>query len=129
MNVNLRISKKIVPALFVFFALIFVGCGPSKEELAIQAGKETYMTYCALCHGHEGDGQGKLAIGKMPAPANLTLSAIPDSSKREIILKGGEAVGRSPYMPPWGQEFNEKQVDDLLAYLGSINKIKSKHSP
>jgi mono/diheme cytochrome c family protein len=122
-------QKKTRTVLF-FLALTFLifanNCSPSKEELAIQAGKETYLTYCALCHGQEGDGNGKLAIGKMPAPANLTLSGIPDISKREIIIKGGEAVGRSPYMPPWGQEFTDKQVGDLILYLNSINRIKSK---
>ncbi|MCU0825282.1 MAG: cytochrome c [Leptospira sp.] len=124
---NTRTSAKFqfVQLLFLigFQSLLFY-CGPSKEDLAIASGKETYQTYCALCHGQEGDGKGKLAIGKMPAPANLTLSAIPDIAKREIIIKGGEAVGRSPFMPPWGQEFTEKQVDDLIAYINSISRIK-----
>jgi mono/diheme cytochrome c family protein len=109
-------------------SIFFASCGPTEKELAIQSGKETYSTYCALCHGENADGKGKLAIGKMPAPANLTLTGLPDFAKREIIIKGGEAVGRSPFMPPWGQEFTEKQVDDLIVYLETIKKINLKYT-
>jgi mono/diheme cytochrome c family protein len=38
-----------------------------------------------------------------------------------IIRMGGEAMGRSPYMPPWGAELTDEQTNDLVIYLRSIN--------
>ena len=47
-------------------------------------------------------------------------SAYPDEYKELIIRKGGQAIGRSPYMPPWGDELDEQQIRDLIAYLRRI---------
>jgi hypothetical protein len=30
-------------------------------------------------------------------------------------------MGRSPFMPPWGQELTDEQVRDVVYYLGVIN--------
>jgi hypothetical protein len=43
--------------------------------------------------------------------------------KEDIIRKGGSAVGRSPFMPPWGEELSNEQVRDLIYYLNVI-KVK-----
>jgi len=39
-----------------------------------------------------------------------------------IVRRGGEAMARSKFMPPWGAELTDEQIHDVLAYLGSINK-------
>jgi mono/diheme cytochrome c family protein len=38
-----------------------------------------------------------------------------------IIKTGGQAIGRSEFMPPWGAELTDEQMKDLVAYLRSIN--------
>jgi mono/diheme cytochrome c family protein len=39
-----------------------------------------------------------------------------------IIRKGGEASGRSPAMPPWGEQLTDEQIRDTIQYLLTIRK-------
>jgi len=91
-----------------------------EKKLTITRGSIVYNTYCVLCHGEKGYGDGRLAINKLPPPANLTTSILTDAQKEEIIRKGGEGVGRSPFMPPWGEELSDEQIKDLIVYLRTI---------
>lgn len=94
-----------------------------KDRQTLIRGGIVYNTYCVLCHGENGDGKGRLSEGKIPPPANLTLSLLTDDMKENIIRQGGAAVGRSPFMPPWGEELSNEQIRDLIYYLNVI-KVK-----
>jgi cytochrome c1 len=95
---------------------------PSKNSLAgsILRGEIVYQGYCVLCHGVNADGRGRAARMYTPKPANLRESKVPDSYKAMIIRRGGQAVGRSEFMPPWGDELTDEQVTDVVNYLRSI---------
>lgn len=80
-----------------------------------------YANYCVTCHGFNADGNGRAARLYDPKPANLRMSDKNDAYFGLIIRMGGEAVSRSPFMPPWGDELTEEQTNDLVAYLRSIN--------
>jgi mono/diheme cytochrome c family protein len=95
-----------------------------KDRQKLIRGGLVYNTYCSLCHGENADGRGRLAAGKIPPVANLTISRLTDQMKEEIIRKGGEAVGRSNLMPPWGEELSEEQIKDLIYYLDVIRVNK-----
>jgi mono/diheme cytochrome c family protein len=90
-----------------------------KEE-----GKKLYVTYCSGCHGESGKGDGPAAASLPVKPANHTdgkiMNAIPDKTLFEIISKGGQAAGKSAFMPPWGGTLRDKQIQDIVAYLRSI---------
>jgi mono/diheme cytochrome c family protein len=90
---------------------------PSPDEQSVTRGSQVFRHYCVLCHGAEGDGRGRAAKRYTPPPANLVASPYPDEYKELIIRKGGQAIGRSPFMPPWGDELSEEQLRDLIAYL------------
>lgn len=98
----------------------------SVEELSDVRGSIVFRTYCMLCHGRYGDGKGRAAKNYNPPPANLVMSTKSDAYKEKIIRNGGAAMGRSPFMPPWGQELSDEQINDVIAYLRviNINKIK-----
>lgn len=86
-------------------------------------GRAIYLGRCALCHGKQGKGDGKMVrIIKNPPPFNLTLSRIDGQYLRDIIAKGGEAVGRSPKMPPWGTDLSGKEIDSVIMYLKTLRK-------
>lgn len=80
-------------------------------------GMVVFQTYCVLCHGEKGDGTGRLATGKIPPPANLTKTMLNDEQLKAIIRGGGASVGRSEFMPPWGEELNDSQINDLIEYI------------
>ncbi len=93
------------------------------------AGKELFKIHCVLCHGKGALGDGRMAkllkLKKAATPANLTVSMLPKPEILRIIALGGEAVGRSPYMPPWSQQFSERQLMAVIDYVQSL-RVKTK---
>jgi mono/diheme cytochrome c family protein len=85
-------------------------------------GSIVFRTYCVLCHGSDGRGDGRAAKLYTPRPANLTVSPFGDAYKEMIIRGGGASVGRSSFMPPWGGELSEEQIRDLVTFLRELRK-------
>ncbi len=86
-------------------------------------GRAIFKNYCSLCHGENGEGDGKMAkIIKNPPPFNLTLSRAPDEYLMQIISKGGAAMGRSPRMPPWGEQFSETERKSIILYIKTLRR-------
>jgi mono/diheme cytochrome c family protein len=115
---RITIVSLLAAACFWFFA--------TKTALAQNAaeGKKLYVSYCATCHGETGKGDGMAARSLPVKPADHTngtvMNQLSDQFLRDIISKGGSAVGKSSFMPSWGSSIDEKQVRDLVAYLRSI---------
>ncbi len=90
---------------------------------SIRLGRGIFQGRCSLCHGSGGEGDGKMAkIIKNPPPFNLTLSRMPDSYLKDIISKGGQAMGRSPRMPPWGTDLSPKEIDSVIMYIKTLRR-------
>jgi mono/diheme cytochrome c family protein len=93
----------------------------------VNAGKALFAQRCAMCHGENGAGDGALAA-TMPEgqkPRNLTAGAnkyaTDDAKLKELLQKGGAAVGLSVMMP--GQaDLNDAQLGDLIAFINSLKK-------
>ena len=51
------------------------------------------------------------------------LGSYPKGQSRTVTFtrKGGAAMGRSEFMPPWGLELTDEQIKDVVFYLGVIN--------
>lgn len=92
------------------------------KEASVIRGRSVYQAYCVLCHGAEGKGDGRAAKLHTPRPFNLTMSAAPRDYISQVIVKGGEAIGRGKGMPPWGEQLTQEQLNDTLNYLFSIRK-------
>ena len=89
-------------------------------EASIFRGTIVFMNYCVNCHGANADGKGRAARLYNPKPADLRASMMNDAYKALIIRRGGKAIGRSEFMPPWGEELTEEQLGDAVHYLRSI---------
>jgi mono/diheme cytochrome c family protein len=106
------------------------------------SGQETFMRYCAACHGESGTGNGPVAPGLPISVPDLTRlkerkgNQFPADLLRKII-DGREivVVHGTRYMPVWGYEFwveegaddaaREKVdiiVDNLIDYIRSIQR-------
>lgn len=91
------------------------------EENSLHAGQRIYETRCVLCHGASGEGDGRMSkLLKSPPPANLRNSRLPDDYMLKIIREGGEGVGRSKHMPPWKDQLNTREINNVIVYLKSI---------
>ncbi len=109
--------------LFGIFLLVFQNSGSVWAQNQAE-GKKLYATYCSSCHGDNGKGDGpasKAFSVKAGDHTNGTImNSVSDKFLFEIISKGGGTVGKSTFMPAWGNQLGEKQINDLIAYIRSI---------
>lgn len=84
-------------------------------------GAKLYKRFCRGCHGEDGRGG---AHTFMPHIENLTkkdyIELIPDSYLYEVIADGGEAVGKSAYMPAWKVKLDDQDIKDIIAHVRSM---------
>ena len=90
----------------------------------IEQGKRTYRENCAPCHGEAGKGDGVGARSLPVRPADHTNPAVMNSRSdaflRDVIAKGGKAMGLASFMPAWQGIFKDKEIEDLVAYIRSL---------
>ena len=97
-------------------------------------GSRLYVSYCLLCHGADGKGDGPLAKAMQISPADLTTTvrSRSDTILTKIITGEGRQTitGRdrhnllSEAMPEWKDVFSESQVQALIAYLRFLGRTK-----
>lgn len=108
-------------SLALLLAIMLAGPGTAQNHAE---GKKLYATYCTVCHGEKGKGDGLAANGLPVKPADHTNGAVMnqlgDKFLNDIISKGGGAVGKSSFMPAWGASLNERQIRDIVAFIRTI---------
>ena len=97
-------------------------------------GRRLYVSYCQLCHGSGGKGDGPLAKAMKISPSDLntTVRSRSDTILSKIITGEGRQTitGRdrhnllSEAMPEWKDVFSEAQVKALIAYLRFLGRSK-----
>jgi mono/diheme cytochrome c family protein len=95
--------------------------GPRKTAGKQSQAELMFGTVCATCHGADGSGNGPGAQALTVKPRNYTDAAwqasVTDEQIKEIILKGGAPVGKSPAMPPSPHLESQPEVLDGLVQL------------
>ncbi len=83
--------------------------------------EKMFATVCATCHGMDGSGKGPAADALNPKPRNYTdatwQASVTDDQLKDIILKGGQGVGKSPMMPGQPQLKDQPEVLDGLVQI------------
>lgn len=109
------------------------GSGTQPPDAA--SGKDTYMTYCAACHGERLKGAGPAASALKTPPPDLTTLAKRHDGKFPYeyvagVVRFGKPISAhgSPDMPVWGPifsmtDFNEvnirQRIKNLCEFLAS----------
>ncbi len=87
-------------------------------------GATLYGTFCAACHGPQGEGMRYPAAAAFPAIGNPDfLRLASDEFLREQIKRG--RPGRR--MPAWGEQeggLRDAEIDTLVAYLRSLGNVE-----
>ncbi|MEQ9220265.1 MAG: cytochrome c [Cyclobacteriaceae bacterium] len=87
------------------------------QELAIKEGKKLFATYCAICHGAKGRGDGAAGAALNPKPTNLTTATFHAQSDGAIFWKITE--GRAP-MASYKATLSEEKRWQLISYLRTL---------
>lgn len=91
-------------------------------------GEALFRGRCVICHGPAGQGDGRLSdVISSPPPANLVASRLSRSELRRIVAGGGESVGRSDKMPPWGAELGDIYIERIVDFLLDLRTVD--HEP
>jgi cytochrome c oxidase cbb3-type subunit 3 len=99
-------------------SLLFAGvCAADSDDVPSARGRALFDTYCVLCHGSAGKGDGRAASLQKVRPSDLTVSSRSDDYKLQIISNGGAALSRSEGMPPWKTVLTRQQIADVVVYL------------
>ena len=124
---------------------ILLACGSAGLQAQVIdefSGQETFMRFCAACHGESGTGDGPVAVGLPITVPDLTRLEARKGGDFEAdllrkIIDGREVivVHGTRYMPVWGYEFWVEEgadddarervdiiVDNLVEYIRSIQR-------
>jgi mono/diheme cytochrome c family protein len=114
---------------------------PAPRTIAA-SGKQTYMQYCASCHGVDARGDGPAAFVLKTPPPDLTTLAkrhggkFPHEYVSDVLRFGTRIVSHgSSDMPIWGPIFGSldnydevavrKRIKELSDYLASLQQKES----
>jgi mono/diheme cytochrome c family protein len=107
------------------------------KAISPASGKEMYTSYCAVCHGTDGKGDGPAASALKVPPTNLTLLSKTNGGKYPALkvtssIRGEAALPAhgSKEMPVWGTLFwslssghqaeVQQRVVNLTRYIESM---------
>jgi cytochrome c553 len=86
-----------------------------------------FESICATCHGLSGQGNGQAASSLPVKPRNYTDAAwqasVTDDQIKQIIINGGQAMGKSPLMPANPELAKDpEKLDGLLKIIRAFGK-------
>ncbi|WP_455221425.1 c-type cytochrome [Kaarinaea lacus] len=113
---------------------MFVNCVEAAHE-SVQAddmkyrqGAKIFADYCSRCHGVHADGRGRatpLYVKlKSAHPSNFQVRVYAERPKQylvNIVRDGGKKHSLSEYMPPFGDELNEAQINDVVYFIQNVS--------
>ncbi len=84
-------------------------------SFAANNGADTFKAKCAMCHGENGAGKGKV-----PALSSADVQKKADTEFRTIIEKGTKTP--NGMMPAYSGKLTPEQIDALVGYVRSLKK-------
>src|SRR5437879_9776205 len=94
--------------------------GPSPND----SGAAIFRNSCRMCHGANGRGDSTMIARLGVRPANLARcsesTAEPEGRWRQVVTRGGAAVGLSDRMPAFGASLTPRQIDAVVRYIRSL---------
>jgi mono/diheme cytochrome c family protein len=98
------------------------------KHVSLLAGRDIYNTFCWMCHGSKGDGEGPAAknlVGVKPrdfTSKDFIIEGREEEVYRTIFMGAAKAFHGSPYMPEWRTALSRQQIQDVMEYLKTFKK-------
>lgn len=113
---------------FTLFVMALTSAADAAKGDSVE-GRKLFATYCYLCHGLDGKGDGPLARKMKVPPANLTDNAtLKKRTEMDLyaIIEGKEFRRVvSEEMPKWGDFLTEKKIWSVVAYVRFLRLSKN----
>lgn len=92
---------------------------PLLDPALIDSGRRLYRAHCAACHGAPGIAPDAFALGLMPVPANLALTAREWKNPAELFWVAKYGIKMSG-MPAWEFRLAEVELWAVVAFVGTL---------
>jgi mono/diheme cytochrome c family protein len=94
------------------------------EPQALAEGQKIYLSYCAVCHGERGDGQGPGRVSLGPQPADFRNKKYQRLSPSYLFWRVSEGGTVGPYnlMPAYKSRLSKEEIWQVIAYLKTFSK-------
>jgi mono/diheme cytochrome c family protein len=134
-------SSKLLHACFLSLTLTVPSTGMAEQErVAAQQsanclpsgklrgdpanGKTLHIEHCAACHGTTGAAD-VVVMHMDETPKDQSdpnyMRQLADEYLYLAICKGGEGIGKSYVMSPWGDFFTDQEIRDLIAWVRTFS--------
>ena len=106
-------------------ALVTGDCGPSGELRGDPAtGQKLHAQHCVACHGTTGAAD-VVVMHMDETPKDQSdaayMQTLSDAYLYIAICRGGEGVGKSYVMSPWGDYFTDQEIKDLVGWVRTFS--------
>jgi mono/diheme cytochrome c family protein len=92
---------------------------------SIEAGKDSFTSYCMVCHGLDGQNTGvpfaSTVAPQVPSLASPEVQAYTDGQLHGIIKNGIYPSG----MPPSNGDFSDREIWEMVVYIRHLPKAGS----
>ena len=129
---NPQTIRVLAPASILFGAACLATPVQSAD---LEAGRKTFETTCAVCHGPAGkaDPSSPTVQSLDPKPADLSdplfNSREPASDWQVVVTHGGPALGLSPIMPAQGAALSGEEIRNVVAYAKTLAPGSEQYPP
>jgi cytochrome c oxidase cbb3-type subunit 3 len=96
------------------------------QDSDLAKARGNYQTYCVKCHGENGKGDGPGAAMLNPKPRDYTdctkMQGKKDDELFKVIKDGGDSVGLSADMQPFGGNLSDDEIHALVKFIRGFCK-------
>lgn len=121
-----RLCKTLLAFILVF--TWFLGSNAMADHNKSFEGRKLFTTYCYLCHGLSGKGDGPLAPNLKVKPADLTVQKLEKNTYADLqcLVDGRCSDHRHPSkdMPKWTKYLPEPKIKALASYIHYLSSAK-----
>jgi mono/diheme cytochrome c family protein len=114
-------------AAFALTAAASLAAIPARADDRVEEGEKLFKDQgCPQCHGFGGKGDGYL-LGMIKEPVKMhdwtapdTLKGLSDAYLFDITKQGGEPLGKSKVMLPYGHKLSDDEIRTIVVYIRSV---------
>lgn len=110
-------------AAFISIAVLPVTLLGSRQNGPPRTGKQIYEAACVQCHGANGTGADKPAVGfQLPLPdlTDCNFTREPDADWYAVIHDGGPARAFNRLMPAFAEALTSEEINAVIGYVRSF---------